>query len=93
MERQLVYESLNHIPGISCIKTEGAFYAFANTKQFSESSECFAIKLLKNAGVAVVPGSAFGSMGEGYLRLSFACGEEELEKAIYRLERYIVNNY
>ena len=92
-KRQLVYESLNHIPGISCIKTEGAFYAFANTKQFSESSECFAIKLLKNAGVAVVPGSAFGSMGEGYLRLSFACGEEELEKAIYRLERYIVNNY
>ncbi|MFA1820810.1 pyridoxal phosphate-dependent aminotransferase [Virgibacillus oceani] len=92
-KRQLVYDGLNDVPGISCMKTEGAFYAFANIKSFSKSSEDFAIELLENAGVATVPGSAFGEMGEGFLRLSFASGKEELEEAISRIKSYIVKNY
>lgn len=62
--RDILIDGLNDIPGISCIKSPGSFYAFANIKAFGKSSMEFAEELIKGAKVLVVPGSAFGTMGE-----------------------------
>ncbi|WP_144460082.1 pyridoxal phosphate-dependent aminotransferase [Siminovitchia fortis] len=91
--REILITGLNEIPGFSCINTEGSFYAFPNIKEFKKPSEDFAIELLTEAGVAVTPGSAFGSMGEGYLRFSFANSDENLIEAVRRIREHVKKNY
>lgn len=91
--RDIMVDGLNSIKGFKCFKSEGSFYAFANIKAFGKSSEEFAIELLKEAGVICVPGSAFGNMGEGYIRFSFANSDENLIEAIRRIRKHIINNY
>lgn len=91
--RHIVVDGLNAIPGFHCLKTEGAFYAFPNIQAFGRSSEAFAMELLENTHVAITPGSAFGSMGEGYLRISFAQSNEDLEEAISRIAKYVAEAY
>ena len=92
---QFLTDGLNSISGIRCLLSEGAFYAFADVREaisnlqskqlLSDSSDIiFCAYLLEKAGVAVVPGSAFGS--EGYIRLSFATSMENLRQAIKRIE-------
>jgi aminotransferase len=66
---------------------KGAFYVFPNIRGFGKSSEEFAELLAREAGVVTVPGSAFGSYGEGYIRLSYAAAYEQLEKAMERIEK------
>ena len=80
-----LFSEVNAIPGFTCKKPAGSFYAFPNIKAFGKSSQAFAEELLKNAGVVTVPGSAFGDMGEGYLRLVFANSDENLKEAVRRL--------
>ena len=75
--------------GLECFEPEGAFYIFPSIKKFGMSSEEFATKLLNEKKVAIVPGSAFGECGEGYLRVSYAYSIEELKEALGRLERFI----
>lgn len=75
--------------GLPCYKAEGAFYLFPQISQFGLSSEDFAIRLLEEEKLAVVPGSAFGESGEGYLRLSYAYSLDELKESIRRLEKFI----
>lgn len=87
--RRLVCERLNEIDGFNCIMPKGAFYVFPNIKEFGVSSENFAKFLLNEARVAVVPGSAFGSFGEGYIRLSYAAAYEQLEEALNRIEKAV----
>lgn len=65
------------------------FYIFPSIKKFGMTSEEFATKLLNEEKVAIVPGSAFGVCGEGYLRVSYAYSIEELKEALGRLERFI----
>ena len=91
--RHIVVDGLNAIPGFTCLKTEGAFYAFPNIQAFNKSSEAFAMELLENTHVAITPGSAFGSMGEGYLRISFAQSTEDLKEAISRIGEYVARAY
>lgn len=91
--RDILIDGLNNIPGISCIKSPGSFYAFANIKAFGKSSIEFAEELVKGAKVLVVPGSAFGTMGEGYIRTVFAASDEELKEAVRRIDRYVRENY
>lgn len=91
--RNIMWEGLNQIPGISCFRPQGAFYAFANIKSFGKSSFDFAQELLKNAGVVSVPGSAFGEMGEGYIRFSYANSDENLKEALRRMDAYIRKTY
>ena len=67
--------------GIECFEPEGAFYIFPSIKKFGMTSEEFATKLLNEEKVAIVPGSAFGACGEGYLRVSYAYSIEELKEA------------
>ena len=85
--RHLVYEGLNAIEGIQCLKPEATFYAFPNISSTGVSSWDFAKFLAKEHKVAVVPGSIFGSAGEGYVRLSFAASTKQLEKGIARIKR------
>lgn len=85
--RRIVYEGLNAIEGIKCLKPESTFYAFPNISSFGLSSWKFAEYLVKEHKVAVVPGSIFGKAGEGYVRLSFAAGIEQLREGIARIRR------
>jgi aminotransferase len=87
--RMLVYKGLNEIDGFRCSLPKGAFYAFPNIKSFGMSSEDFADFLSKEAHVIVVPGSAFGSHGEGYIRISYAAAYEQLEEALDRIEKAV----
>ena len=87
--RMLVYKRLNEIDGFRCSLPEGAFYAFPNIEGFGKSSEDFADFLSKEARVIVVPGSAFGSRGEGHIRISYAAAYEQLEEALSRIERAV----
>ena len=89
--RDVIVEGLNSIPNISCKKPKGAFYAFPNIKKFGMSSNEFALYLLNNAGVAVMPGSTFGKFGEGYLRISYANSIDELKEAVSRIRKAAAN--
>lgn len=77
--------------GIPCFEPEGAFYIFPCIKKFGMTSEEFATKLLYEQRVAVVPGSAFGDSGEGFLRVSYAYSIEELKVALGRIEKFLEN--
>ncbi len=74
---------------LDCFEPFGAFYVFPNIQEFGMSSEEFATKLLQEEKVAVVPGSAFGESGEGFIRVSYAYSLEDLKEAIGRLGRFI----
>lgn len=83
--RDLVVAGLNSLPGITCPEPKGAFYAFPNIKGTGLSSKEFAEKAMYEAGVALLAGTAFGSFGDGYVRISFANSQENLREAIQRL--------
>jgi aspartate/methionine/tyrosine aminotransferase len=80
--RDVIVAGLNDIPGISCQKPQGAFYAFPNIKGLGRSSTELADLFLQEAGVALLPGNAFGKQGEGYLRLSYANSMENIRKGL-----------
>lgn len=75
--------------GLPCFEPEGAFYVFPCIREFGMTSDEFATNLLKEEKVAIVPGTAFGNCGEGYLRISYAYSIESLKKALKRLENYV----
>jgi aminotransferase len=75
--------------GIECFEPEGAFYTFPNIKRFGMTSEEFATRLLKEEKVAVVPGTAFGESGEGFVRISYAYSLEKLKEALGRIDHFI----
>lgn len=75
--------------GLKCFEPFGAFYVFPCIKEFGMTSDEFATKLLMEEKVAVVPGTAFGTCGEGYLRISYAYSIDDLKKALERLDRFI----
>lgn len=75
--------------GLACFEPYGAFYVFPSIEEFQMSSDEFATRLLKEERVAVVPGSAFGECGEGFLRISYAYSLEDLKAALGRLEHFI----
>jgi aspartate/methionine/tyrosine aminotransferase len=83
--RDLVVDGLNTLPGVSCIRPRGAFYAFPNVTRLGRPSAEIAERLLNEAGVALLPGTAFGAHGEGYLRLSYANSEANLRAALERM--------
>ena len=75
--------------GLECFEPLGAFYVFPCIKEFEMTSEEFALKFLEEEKVAVVPGTAFGECGEGYLRISYAYSMDNLKLAIDRLEHFV----
>ena len=75
--------------GLECFEPFGAFYVFPCIKEFGMTSEEFATRFLQEEKVAVVPGTAFGDCGEGYLRISYAYSLESLKIAIGRLAKFV----
>ena len=86
--RNYVVNRLNEI-GLKCHKPKGAFYAFPSIKATGLKSKDFSLQLLKHKKVAVVPGSAFGDSGEGYVRCCFATGMDKLKEATERMEKFV----
>ena len=86
--RRFVLHMLNEM-GIPCFEPMGAFYVFPCIKEFGLSSEDFANRLLAEEKVAIVPGTAFGDSGEGFLRISYAYSIDNLRKALTRLSRFV----
>lgn len=74
---------------LDCFEAKGAFYMFPSIREFGMSSDDFAMKLLEEEQLAVVPGSAFGECGEGFIRISYAYSIQELKEALQRIERFI----
>jgi len=87
--RDVLADGLNSIPGIRCLKPPGAFYLFPNISGVELPSEEFANRLLNQAGVAALAGTAFGDYGEGYLRLSFANSLANIESALERIRAFV----
>ena len=87
--RDVVVDGLNRIPGFTCLRPKGAFYVFPNIQGTGMASQELSDLLLNEAGVAVLPGTAFGSFGEGYLRLSYANSVENIRKALDRIEQTV----
>jgi aspartate/methionine/tyrosine aminotransferase len=80
--RDTIVKGLNEIPRLTCQMPQGAFYVFPNIKKFGLSSDELAEYLLTEAGVALLPGTSFGKLGEGYLRLCYANSIENINKAL-----------
>ncbi|HPH98078.1 MAG TPA: aminotransferase class I/II-fold pyridoxal phosphate-dependent enzyme [Anaerolineaceae bacterium] len=86
--RKLIVGGLNEL-GLKCVEPRGAFYAFPSIKVTGMDDETFAQRLLEEERVAVVPGSAFGLGGEGFVRCSYATAYEKIEEALRRIERFM----
>lgn len=87
--RDLIVSGLNSLPGIDCPVPQGAFYAFPSIRGTGYSSDELADRLLNEAGVACLSGTAFGIHGEGHLRLSYANSRENLERALDRINGFL----
>jgi aspartate aminotransferase len=85
IRRKAIVDGLNSIDGFTCLSPGGAFYVFPNIKGTGMTSQELADHLLYKAGVAVLPGTAFGENGEGYLRFSYACSVEKIGQAVERI--------
>lgn len=75
--------------GLSCFEPKGAFYMFPCIKEFGLTSDEFATRLLEEEELAVVPGTAFGDCGEGFIRISYAYSIDELKEAMNRINNFI----
>ncbi len=87
--RRLITDGLQSIPGINCPEPEGAFYAFPSVVDTGLGSDEFESRAMADAGVALLSGSAFGMYGDGYVRLSYANSQENIQKAIGQLDRMV----
>ncbi|MGA3219573.1 MAG: pyridoxal phosphate-dependent aminotransferase [Acidimicrobiales bacterium] len=89
VRRDVIVEGLGQIPGISCATPQGAFYVFPNVEQLGMPSSVLAARLLDEAGVACLSGTAFGSWGEGYIRLSYANSVDNIRTALGWIEEFV----
>jgi aspartate/methionine/tyrosine aminotransferase len=90
--RDLVVDGLNAIPGVRCAKPQGSFYAFPNIHGTGFDERDLADRLLTEAGVAVLPGTAFGAAGKGYIRLAYTQSEDELRRGLKQIGDFIAAN-
>jgi aspartate aminotransferase len=86
--RDVIVEGLNRIPGMSCTTPQGAFYVFPSVKALGIPSQALAARLLDEAGVACLSGTAFGSWGQGYIRLSYANSVPNIRTALQSIEEF-----
>ena len=89
--RDVIVRGLNELPGVTCQNPQGAFYVFPNIQALEMTSAQTADWMLEEAGVALLPGSAFGRYGEGYLRLSYANSVANIQRALERLKELLVS--
>ena len=84
-----LYRCVTALPGVSCVAPGGSFYVFPNFSRYGSDAMAFAIRLIEEAGVVTLPGTEFGELGQGYLRLSVCATESEVSEGIRRLEAFI----
>jgi aminotransferase len=89
--RQLIVSGFNQL-GLTCFEPRGAFYAFPSIAASGMNDEDFCETLLREEQVAVVPGSAFGRSGDGYIRASYTASEEHIEQALERMQRFMLRH-
>jgi aspartate aminotransferase len=90
--RDLIVDGLNEIDGVRCARPQGAFYAFPNIEGTGFGERDLADRLLTEAGVAVLPGTAFGGAGKGYIRIAYTQSEDELTRGLERIKDFITAN-
>lgn len=90
--RKLVVDLLNDIPGVSCITPKGAFYAFPNISETGHKAKPLAAALLEGPGVATIGGPDFGTLGEGYIRLSYANSQDNIREALARMKSFLTES-
>ena len=86
--RKLIVNGLNTL-GLDCFEPRGAFYAFPSIERSGMDENEFADRLLQEEAVAVIPGSAFGESGKGFVRMAYATAYEKIEEALNRIERFM----
>ena len=87
-----VVEGLRQLPGFACVRPKGAFYVFPNITLTGYSSKALADRLLEEAGVACLSGTAFGEFGEGHLRFSYAASKQQIEAGVQRMADFVRKN-
>ena len=87
--RDIALDRIRHLPGVSAIEPAGSFYIFLDVRDTGFSSRAFAFELLTERGLAVVPGSAFGAAGEGFVRVSYATNETRLHEGFDRMAAFL----
>jgi aspartate aminotransferase len=92
LKRKLLVDKLEDIPGISMNEIQGAFYAFPKLQNWKQSSTHFSKQLLFEENIAVLPGIAFGNLGEGHFRISFSGGTKELEIGLDGIRRFLLKS-
>jgi aspartate aminotransferase len=90
--RNLVVDGMNEIPGIRCARPQGSFYVFPNIEGTGFDEHDLASRLLNEAGVAVLPGTAFGAAGKGFIRLAYTQSEDELKLGLSRIKEFVAAN-
>ena len=90
MRRRLIVDGLNKM-GLSCFEPEGAFYVFPSIQSTGLSSDEFCQRLVQEKRVAVVPGTAFGECGEGFVRVSYSYSVQHITEALERIHEFIQN--
>jgi aspartate aminotransferase len=89
--RDLIVDGLNGIPGISCLKPEGAFYVFPSVAGTGLSGSAFAERLLLETGVSTLSGTAFGTVGKDHVRMSYAASRERIREALDRIGAFVAS--
>ena len=90
--RQVIVKELNDVPGVSCVTPLGAFYAFPNISETGIDARTLQERLLEEAGLAVIAGTSFGHLGEGYLRFSYAASLDEIVEGVDRMRTLLANS-
>jgi aspartate/methionine/tyrosine aminotransferase len=90
--REVIVDGLRALPGVRCTMPAGAFYAFPNISGTGFSSAELQTRLLNEEGVALLSGTSFGTLGEGYVRLSYATSTEQIEEALFRMSRFLTRH-
>jgi aspartate/methionine/tyrosine aminotransferase len=85
----LLHQGVNSLPGVSCVRPESGFYLFPNFAGLGMSSLDLSLRLIEEAGVITLPGTEFGPLGEGFLRLSVAAGRNDVETGLERLGDFV----
>ena len=85
--RDIVYEEINNVPGLSCVKPEGAFYSMINIKQLGDDDMAIATRMVEDFGIRMIPGSGFGPSGAGYIRMCYAVKPDTVKEGIARLAK------
>ena len=88
--RELVLEALANLPGVKVYPPQGTFYTWIDIRGTGMSSEEFSSKLIEKEKVGLLPGTLFGELGKGHVRISFSTGEDKLNEALARFRRFVI---